>query len=129
MIFHHIGVPVDKSKLSGKARYSPLFKMYYEDTANNLGIHIEYHAFEEGSSLDKRITEKEHIAFKVNNIEEKLRDKEILMPLYEPFKGYKCAMILVNEVLIELIETTLSEDEMWKNEEVLKNGVLYGGSL
>ena len=95
----------------------------------NLSCSYIIASFEEGSSLDKRITEKEHIAFKVNNIEEKLRDKEILMPLYEPFKGYKCAMILVNEVLIELIETTLSEDEMWKNEEVLKNGVLYGGSL
>ncbi len=129
MNFHHIGVPVDKSKLSNKARYSTMFKMYSEDAINDLGIHIEYHAFENGCPLDKRITSKEHIAFKVDNIEDELKGKEVLMPLYEPFKGYRCAMILVNDVLVELIETTLSEKEIWEDEETLKNGVLYNDSL
>ncbi len=127
--FHHIGVPTDKSNLSKKARYSPLFKMYSEDAINDLGIHIEYHAFESGSPLDRRITREKHIAFKVDNIEDKLQGREILMPLYEPFKGYKCAMILVNDVLIELIETSLSEKEIWEDEEILKNGILYNNSL
>ena len=38
-------------------------------------------------------------------------------------------MILVNDVLIELIETSLSEKEIWEDEEILKNGVLYNNSL
>ncbi|MDR0617255.1 MAG: hypothetical protein LBG23_00500 [Endomicrobium sp.] len=45
------------------------------------------------------------------------------MPLYEPLKGYRCAMILVNDVLIELGETSLSEKQIWN--ETLNNGILY----
>lgn len=47
------------------------------------------------------------------------------MPLYKPFAGYRCAMIQVNGVLIEPIETSLPEEKIWHDEETLKNGVLY----
>jgi hypothetical protein len=125
--FHHIGFPTEKSKIFKNAKYSPLYKMYTQDGINNLDLHIQYHAFDEGSSLDKKIRSKVHIAFKTdNNIEEAIKGHEIVMPLYEPFKGYKCAMIIVNDMLIEIIETTLSEEEIWNDEEKLNNGVLYG---
>ncbi|AEG59948.1 hypothetical protein [Desulforamulus ruminis] len=126
LVFHHIGIPVDKSKLSKQARYSPLFKMYSEEGINALGLHIEFHAFDEGSSLDKRIQTYPHVAFKTENIDIALENQDVIMPLYEPFAGYRCAMILVNEMLIELIETTLPEEKIWKDEKTLKNGVLYG---
>jgi hypothetical protein len=35
-------------------------------------------------------------------------------------------MIIVNDMLIERIETTLSEEKIWNDEETLNNGVLYG---
>ena len=47
------------------------------------------------------------------------------MPLYEPFSGYRCTIIQINNTLIELIETSLSEKELWDDEETLKNGILY----
>lgn len=40
-------------------------------------------------------------------------------------KGYRCAMILVNDVLIELVETSLSEEQIWNDDETLNNGILY----
>lgn len=124
--FHHIGIPVDKSELSNKARFSPLFQMYSEEFTNNLGIRIEFHAFEQQSCLDDRIKNMPHIAFKVGNIEKALEDKEIVLPLYEPFKGYRCAMICLNGLLIELIDTNLSESKIWEDEATLKDGILYG---
>ena len=124
--FHHIGIPVDKSALTSQARYAAMFKMYSEEADNPLGIKTEYHAFDEGSSLDMRIQTQIHIAFKTDNIETALAGQEIVMPLYEPFSGYRCAVIQVNNVLIELIETSLSEEEVWDDEDTLKNGVLYG---
>lgn len=123
--FHHIGIPVDKSKLSNKARYSEIFKMYSEEVKNPLGIKTEYHAFDSNSPLDILIQTQIHIAFKINDIEKKLIGQKIIMPLYEPFSGYRCTIIQINNTLIELIETSLSEKELWDDEETLKNGILY----
>lgn len=129
LVFHHIGIPVKKSKLSKNARYSPLFKMYSEEAKNNLNIHIEYHAFDPGSSLDKRLQTLPHIAFKTNTIEKDLLDKEIIMPLYEPFKGYRCAAIQINDVIVELIETSLPEDKIWNDSDTINNGILYSNGI
>ncbi len=124
--FHHIGIPVEKSRISSGSRFSPAFKMYTDDAQNDLGIYIQYHAFEAGSSLNYSIKSQIHVAFKTNNIEQVLKGKQVIMPLYEPFSGYKCAMILVNSLPIELIETNLSEADIWGNDKILKNGILYG---
>ena len=126
LIFHHIGIPVDKSVLGENKRYSELLKMYSEVVENDLGIRVEYHAFDEGCPLDKRIQTQKHVAFKVSDIEKELQGKEIVMPLYEPFAGYRCAIVVVNNVLIELIETRLSEKELWNDTDILKKGILYG---
>jgi hypothetical protein len=123
--FFHIGVPVNKNEIADNSKYAPLYKMYTQDGINSLGLCIQYHAFDEDSSLDKRVRENVHIAFKVKNIEKTLKGQEVVMPLYEPFKGYRCAIILVNNVLIELVETSLSEEEIWNEVEILKNGILY----
>ena len=60
---------------------------------------------------------------KTDDIEDYLKDKEIIMPLYEPFKGYKVAMVLLDGVPIEIIETTLSEEEIWHDDH--SGSVLY----
>ncbi len=65
-----------------------------------------------------------HAAFKVNDIEAALQGKEIVMPLYQPFAGYRCAMVIINRQLIELIETTLSESEIW-GDGIFTDSILY----
>ncbi len=129
MIFHHIGKPISLESIKDNkdVKYSPLFDMYSLNTQNGLSLPIEWHAFGTNSSLDRRIQTEPHIAFKVKDIAAALIGQEIVMPLYEPFSGYRCAIIQVNGVLIELIETSLSEEKIWHDEETLKNGVLYGG--
>lgn len=124
--FHHIGKPVSlESIIDNKdTKYSPLFDMYSLDVKNDLTIPIELHAFGVNSPLDLRMPQEPHIAFKVTDIEELLKDKEVVMPLYQPFAGYRCAMIIVTNQLIELIETDLSESEIW-GEGIFKDGILY----
>lgn len=128
MIFHHIGKPVSLESIKDNkdVKYSPLFDMYSLNMKNDVSLPIEWHAFGNSSSLDSRIQTESHIAFKVNNIADALYGQKIVMPLYEPFAGYRCAIIQVNGVLIELIETSLPEEKIWHDEETLKNGVLYG---
>ena len=126
MTFHHIGkpVPLESIKENKDTKYSSLFDMYSLDMKNDLSIPIELHAFGENSSLDARIRKETHVAFKVNDIAAALRGKEIVMPLYQPFAGYRCAMVIINKQLIELIETTLSESEIW-GDGIFKDSILY----
>ena len=126
MIFHHIGkpVPLETIKENENTKYSPLFDMYSLDMRNDLSIPIELHAFGNKSPLDSRIQKESHVAFKVNDIEAALQGKEIVMPLYQPFAGYRCAMVTINRQLVELIETTLSESEIW-GDGIFKDSILY----
>jgi hypothetical protein len=59
------------------------------------------------------------------NIEKILEKQEIAMPLYKPFNEYKCAIIVVNNMLVEIIETSLSEEKIWNDEKILECGILY----
>lgn len=126
MTFHHIGKPVPLECIKGNkdTKYSPLFDMYSLDMKNDLSIPIELHAYGENSSLNPRIQKETHIAFKVNDIVSALQGKEIIMPLYQPFADYRCAMVVINEQLIELIETSLSEREIW-GDGIFKDSILY----
>ncbi|AYG03752.1 hypothetical protein [Gryllotalpicola protaetiae] len=125
-IFHHIGrpVPVDALQSDPRARYSPLYRMYTLDLPNDLSLHIQLHAFREESGLHERIRTESHVAFTVEDLETALRGTEILMPPYEPFAGYRCAIVSVNHQLIELIETGLSDEQIWE-EARYRGGVLY----
>lgn len=124
--FHHIGRPVPLEKLQHQkgVKYSPLFDMYSLDLKLDLPIPMEYHVFGPRSILHERIRTELHVAFKVDDIVSALKDKEILMPLYQPFEGYQCAIVLVHDSLIELIQTSRTEEELW-NGDTLKGSVLY----
>lgn len=125
-VFHHIGRPVPVEEISGHPdmRYTALYDMYTLDLANDLSLHIQLHAFGPASTLHEDIQRLSHVAFKVEDIESVLVGKDILMPLYEPFAGFRCAMVRLNHQLIELVQTDLPEEAIWGGE-VLKGGVLY----
>lgn len=124
--FHHIGKPVPLSEIISNpaTKYSPLFDMYSLDLNNSLSIPIELHAFGKNCSLHPRIQKESHVAFKVSDIETAMNGYEVLMPLYQPFRGYRCAMVVINEQLVELIETTLSEKEIW-GDGIYRDSILY----
>ncbi|KRL01159.1 hypothetical protein [Liquorilactobacillus capillatus] len=124
--FHHIGKPVTLNTIrdNPETKYSELYDMYSLDVANNLSLPIELHAFGPHSSLDKRIQTMTHVAFTVTNLDESLQGNQIIMPRYTPFKDYSCAMILLNDQPVELIETTLSEREIW-GDGIFKDSILY----
>ena len=115
MIYHHIGKPasLESIKDNKDVKYSPLFDMYSLNMKNDLSLPIEWYAFGNKSSLDSRIQTEPHFAFKVNGIVAVLNGQEIVMPLYEAFRRLLLAMIQLNGVLIEVIETSLPEEKIW----------------
>ena len=108
--FHHIGIPTNES-LEGE-KYSSTFKMYTSG-GNHKQFRIQYHRFEEDSPLHPLLKTKTHVAFKVNNIDVAIEGQNIILEPYYPFEGFKVAAIEVDGSPIELIETHLSEEEIW----------------
>lgn len=108
--FHHMGVPVTEPRPG--ERYSGPFDMYTSDGING-DIHIQFHRFGPRCPLHPAIQNQVHIAFVTDDIKGYLEGKQVIMPLYEPFPGYRAAMILLDGCPVEIIETTLSEEGIW----------------
>ncbi|KTD44345.1 hypothetical protein [Legionella parisiensis] len=107
--YHHVGIPVTEPR-SGE-RYSPVMDMY--TSGGEFPGRIQYHRFGPNCPLHKLIQTKPHVAFKVDNIDNAIKGKHVLLEPYFPLKNFRVAMIEENGVIIEFIETSLSEDEIW----------------
>jgi hypothetical protein len=108
--YHHIGIPTKKKKPN--ERYSSTFKMYTTEGDND--FRIQWHRFEEGCPLHPLLQTVSHVAFKVSDLKKAIVGKKILLDPYYPFKGFLVAVIEVDGAPVELIETHLSEEDIWK---------------
>ncbi|WP_395947296.1 hypothetical protein [Caedibacter taeniospiralis] len=117
--YHHMGIPTSKKKPD--EHYSSTFKMY--TTKGHNPFRIQYHRFEEGCPLHPLIQTRPHIAFKVEDLTESIKNQQVLMEPYSPFEGFKVAMIEIEGAPVELIETTLTEHEIWNDDH--KNSFIY----
>lgn len=118
--YHHTGIPTTEVRTGEK--YSSTFKMYTSGGQDN-EFRVQYHRFENGSPLHPLLQTRVHIAFKVDNLAEAIKNKELILEPYEPFPGFKVAAIVEDGAPIELIETILSEEEIWLDEH--NNSVIY----
>lgn len=108
--FHHIGIPTNVPR-DGEV-YSSTFGMYTAD-GKDTTFRIQYHRFDDTSPLHPLIKTMPHVAFKVSNMEEAIKGRNILLAPYCPFEGFKVAGVEIDGAPIEFIETTLSEEEIW----------------
>ncbi|HCM9228951.1 MULTISPECIES: hypothetical protein [Enterobacter] len=107
--FHHFGIPLQDGVFEGA--YSEKTGMY---TVDNPGqFRVQWHRFKDSSPLHNLIKTVPHVAFKVDNLLRAIEDEEVILGPYEPIDGFFVAMINDNGAPIELIETTLSDDEIW----------------
>ena len=108
--FHHLGVPTQEVKLN--ERYNVQFAMYTSDTDCKL-LHIQWHRFEADSCLDPLLQALPHPAFKVSDLAAALDGHNVLLAPYEPIEGFHVAIIEDGGMPIELIQTTLTDEEVW----------------
>lgn len=118
--YHHMGIPTNIPREN--ERYNSTFKMYTSGGKNS-EFRIQYHRFEPDSPLHPLLKTVPHVAFKVNSIEAAIKGKEVVLGPYEPFPGFKVAVIIECGVPIEFIETTLSEEKIWYGDH--SNTVIY----
>jgi hypothetical protein len=124
--FHHMGIPTNEQK-EGEI-YSAAAGMFTSDNPGK--FRVQWHRFEVGSTLHPLIRTVPHPAFKVADLQEAIDGEEVLLGPYEPIDGYRVAIIRDGEVPVELIETSLADEEVWARAKA-GQGSLYrtGGSI
>ena len=99
--YHHIGIPTDKS-ISGE-HYLKEYKLFhYGFEESEFGI--EWMRYEKECTLPEIVKTKPHLAFEVENIEEALKDRKIIIEPNSPSEGNIVAFIEEDGLPIELIQ-------------------------
>jgi hypothetical protein len=107
--FHHFGIPVQDGNTTGV--HSEKAGMYTTDNPGN--FRVQWHRFTNDSPLHPLIKTVPHVAFKVNDLARAIEGEEVILGPYEPIDDYLVAMINDAGVPIELIQTSLDDDELW----------------
>jgi len=107
--FHHFGIPVQDGDITGV--HSEKAGMYTTDNPGN--FRVQWHRFTDDSPLHPLIKNVPHVAFKVNDLARAIEGEEVILGPYEPIDDYLVAMINDAGVPIELIQTSLDDDELW----------------
>lgn len=99
--YHHLGIPTKEIK-QGET-YLAEYKLYvsgYETSPYK----IEWMRFEDGSPTPELVKTIPHVAFEVEDLEEAIMGKEILIEPNSPSEGVRVAFIIDNGAPIEFIE-------------------------
>lgn len=99
--YHHIGIPTQIEREN--ETYLKEFKMYvsgYETSPYG----VEWMRFEPGCPLPDIVQKIPHIAFEVENLDDEIRDREVIIAPNSPSEGIKVAFIIDNGAPIELLE-------------------------
>jgi len=109
--YHHYGIPTTEKKEDESYVEVDGFKFYSTPFEANRW-HIQWHRFPEGHGLPDLVTRVPHIAFQVDDLDREIEGCKVLFGPYSPIEGYRVAMIEEFGVPIELVETSLSNEQL-----------------
>lgn len=112
--FHHLGIPTTEPRPN--ERFSARFGVYTSDADSDF-IRVQWHRFTADSSFPSLIQTFPHTAFKVKSLERAIDGRNVLVHPYEPIEGFRVAFVEDHGLPVELIETSLSDDEVWSRAE------------
>ena len=114
--YHHYGIPTSEVREDEELVQAGGFTFTSTPFLAN-EWRIQWHRFPEGHGLPELVTQKPHIGFVVDDLEQEIAGKNVLFGPYEPIKGYRVAVIEEFGQPIELIETELSDEELGRRAE------------
>lgn len=118
--FHHIGIPTAEPRQG--ERYSAAYRMHTSDDPCKL-IWVQWHRFEPGSPLHRLMREQPHPAFQVSDLARAIAGRKVVLGPYEPIPDYRVAVIEDGGIGIELVETSLTPEQLWGKAET--DNLLY----
>jgi len=101
MEYHHLGIPTNIAR-KGEV-YLEKFKVYvsgYETSP----YRIEWMRFEPDSPTPELVKRVPHVAFEVDDLEEAISGKELLIPPNNPSEGVTVAFIVDDGAPVEFIQ-------------------------
>ena len=113
--YHHYGIPTDEKRSDESYVETGGYKFYTTPFEANKW-HIQWHRFPEGHGLPELVAKVPHIAFQVDDLDEEIKGAKILFGPYMPVEGFRVAMIEEDGVPIELVETSLTDEELSSKE-------------
>ena len=99
--YHHIGIPTQIEREN--ETYLKEFKMYVSGHESS-PYGVEWMRFEPGCPLPDIVQKIPHVAFEVENLDDEIRDREVIISPNSPSEGIKVAFIIDNGAPIELLE-------------------------
>jgi hypothetical protein len=99
--YHHLGIPT-RTQQNGET-YLAEFKMHVTDHERN-PFGIQWMRFEADSPLPDLVREIPHVCFEVENLEDALRGREILIAPNSPSEGVMVAFIKIDGAPVELLQ-------------------------
>ncbi len=114
--YHHYGVPIKKA-MDGEVYHKDISLHVVSFSKSPYGI--EFFRFDASYKDNPKvkdhpdiISEVPHIAFIVDNLEAEIAGKNIVFGPNTPIDNWTVCFIMENGVLVELIETTLTDSEI-----------------
>ena len=99
--YHHLGIPT-KEKKPGE-EYIPHLKIFVSGY-NTSPYKIEWMRFEDDCDIPGLVKTVPHVAFEVDDLEEELKEKEILIEPNSPSPGITVAFIVDNGAPVEFLQ-------------------------
>ena len=106
--YHHLGIPTTE-KHKGEKYYEKL--RFYHCGYETSEFGIEWMRFENDSPLPELVKNIPHLAFEVDDLDEAINGRNILIPPNSPSKGFRVAFIEENGAPVELLEITDWEEK------------------
>jgi len=102
--YHHLGIPT-KSERDGET-YLPHLKMYVSGFERS-EYGVEWMRFDDDCPLPQLVRTVPHVAFEVDNLEEELEGKNVLIAPNSPSPGVVVAFIEEDGAPIEFLQVDL----------------------
>ncbi len=99
--YHHLGIPTD-IKLENEV-YLKDFKVYVSGY-NDSPYGIEWMRYEPDCPIPELVKTVPHVAFKVDNLDEELEGKDVLIEPNSPSAGVTVAFIVDNGAPVEFLQ-------------------------
>jgi hypothetical protein len=99
--FHHVGIPTTEPQPD--EIYLADAKLRITD-ATKSEHRIEWLRFEAGSPMPYLLKKTSHVAYTVDNLDEALAGRQVLVPPFSPMDGLRVAFIQDGDAPIEFLE-------------------------
>lgn len=98
--FHHVGIPTNE--VHADETYLDEARLYITDASASPN-HIEWLRFEGDSPMPALLKTLPHIAYEVDDLDEEMKDAEVLLEPFDPMEGVTVAFVIEEGAPIELM--------------------------